>query len=96
MKTLILNRKSYGDQLFSDGVQRLDFTTGFPVANYDFGGFLMRNFPPQDLTAVQSALSKTILFKAATTNFLGVPIKSFSGLTCYIPSANDTQLTYYK
>jgi len=96
MKTLMINKKTYGDKLVSEGVQRLDFTLGFPVANYDFGGFLDKNFQPADLSDVYKELNKAILFKAATTNFLGISIKSFSGLTCYIPAVNDANLNYYK
>jgi hypothetical protein len=96
MKTLMINKKTYGDKLVSEGVQRLDFTLGFPVANYDFGGFLDKNFQPADLSDVYKKLNKAILYKAATTNFLGISIKSFSGLTCYIPSVNDANLNYYK
>lgn len=96
MKLLMRGKKAYNDKLFSDGVQRLDFTAGFPVANYDFGAFLTRNFAQQDLTGVEQRINQAILFKAATKNFLGVPIRDFSGLTCYIPAENDINLSYYK
>ncbi|WP_316831504.1 clostripain-related cysteine peptidase [Pedobacter aquatilis] len=95
MKSLMAKYKKYGDKLISDGVHRLDFTAGFPVANYDFGDFLDHNFNKPDLMAVNFQLSKTIIYKAATDKFLGQPITKFSGLTCYIPYANDSNLTYY-
>lgn len=96
MKSLMMNRKNYGDKLVSEDVQRLDFTLGFPVANYDFGEFLNKNFQPVDRTDVYKKLNKAILYKAATPNFLGINIKSFSGVTCYIPSINDSNINYYK
>lgn len=96
MKALILSQKKYGDQFISVGVQRLDYTANFPVPNYDFGDFLNHNFSATDLTAIDQQLGKVILYKAATPSFLGVPIRTFSGLTSYIPYQDDKNLTYYK
>lgn len=96
MKSLIRKTKVYGNQFISTNVQRLDFTTGFPVANYDFGDFLTHNWQPEESTGIALQLKKVILYQAATKNFLGKPIKAFSGLTCYIPFYNDTNLMYYK
>ncbi|MDN3586752.1 clostripain-related cysteine peptidase [Pedobacter aquatilis] len=96
MKSLMTKSKKYGDKFLSENIQRLDFTYNFPVATYDFGDFLQHNFNPTDLTSINAQLSKTILYKASTSNFIGVPIKKFSGLTNYIPFAGDVNLTYYK
>jgi hypothetical protein len=96
MNTLMLSHKKYGDQLISAGVQRLDYTANFPVPNYDFGDFLTHNFEATDLAGINQQLSKVILYKAATPDFLGVPISRFSGLTSYIPYQGDKNLTYYK
>jgi hypothetical protein len=96
MKTLMLSHKKYGDQLISTDVQRLDYTANFPVPNYDFGDFLTHNFNAMDLDGIHQQLAKLILYKAATPSFLGVPIRTFSGLTCYIPYQNDKNLAYYR
>ena len=96
MKSLLAKTKVYGDELSRTGIQRLDFTSGFPVANYDFGDFLAHNFNNTQLTELLTQLNQTILYKQATTSFLGVPIRTFSGLTCYIPYQGDANLTYYK
>ncbi|NCD72493.1 clostripain-related cysteine peptidase [Mucilaginibacter agri] len=96
MKSLIASHKKYGDSLISTGVQRLDYTANFPVPNYDFGDFLEHNFNTGDLTGINQQLNKTILYKAATPSFIGVPIAKFSGLTSYIPYQGDANLTYYK
>lgn len=95
-KSLIAKTKVYGSSFTSLNVQRLDFTIGFPVANYDFSDFLNRNFLSGDLTKVNDQLDKVIMYKAATANFLGKPIRTFSGITCYIPEAIDSNLSYYK
>jgi hypothetical protein len=96
MKSVMAASKVYGDQLLSSGVQRLDFTTNFPVATYDFGDFLDHNFAAAGLNAIHSQMDKLILYKASTSKFLGVPISKFSGLTCYIPFKGDANLSYYK
>jgi hypothetical protein len=95
MKLLMTKSKVYGDQFVTNGIQRMDFTQGFPVAAFDFGDFLNHNFSGPDLTAIHTQLNKTIIYKAATAKFLGMPITQFSGLTCYIPFANDPLLAYY-
>ncbi len=95
MKTLFSQKKP-GDQLVRNTVQRLDYTKGFPVPNYDFGDFLNQNFAAGSLAAINTQLGKTIVYKAATPNFIGVPISQFSGLTTYIPYTGDGNLAYYK
>lgn len=96
MKNLVQLQKVKGSPFIREQVQRLDFTVNFPVANYDFGDFLDKNFAPNELSAIKQQLQKTILYKQATAKFLGVPIYSFSGLSCYIPYKEDGQLGYYK
>lgn len=96
MKSLMAKNKKLGDKFISENIQRLDFTYNFPVATYDFGDFLEHNFTATDLNSMNTKLNKTILYKAATSNFLGYPIKKFSGLTCYIPYSGDVNLSYYK
>lgn len=96
MKAVMVANKVYGDQLLSSGVQRLDFTSNFPVATYDFGDFLDHNFASSALTSIHLQMDKLILYKASTKNFIGVPINKFSGLTCYIPYKGDANLNYYQ
>ena len=96
MNTLMHKQKKYGDQLISTGVQRLDYTANFPIPNYDFGDFLEHNFAAADLNSISLQLNKTIIYKASTANFIGVPIINFSGLTCAIPYASDANLGYYQ
>jgi hypothetical protein len=96
MKSVMSANKVYGNQLLSNGVQRLDFTANFPVATYDFGDFLDHNFPAAGLNALHAQMDRLILYKASTNKFLGVPITKFSGLTCYIPFKGDINLNYYR
>lgn len=96
MKSLLAKTKVYGDSFIRTDIQRLDFTNNFPVANYDFGDFLTHNFTNSQLSDLLTQLNKTIIYKHATDKFLGFPIRTFSGLTCYIPYQGDVNLSYYK
>lgn len=96
MKLLLAKTKTYGSEFNRDGIQRLDFTSNFPVASFDFGDFLVHNFDSSNLSDMFVQLNKTILYKQATAKFLGIPIRTFSGLTCYIPYQTDVNLSYYK
>jgi len=93
---LIQNYKKNGEYFISKDVQRMDFSDDFPVAAYDFGDFLRKNFDSSLLMDIQSQLDNTILYKSSTSHFLGKPIINFSGVTCYIPLEGDENLSYYK
>ncbi len=96
MKLLIQKNKSFGDTFIINNVQRMDFTSDFPVPMYDFLDFVNKNFINEDLAGLVSQLNKTILYKANTSHFLGSPIKAYSGLTCYAPAKEDINLSYYQ
>lgn len=96
MKALMQKNKKIGDVFFSFGVQRMDFSSNFPVPAYDFAGFLQANFQSDDFKTVLEQLNQTILYKANTPSFLGTPINTYSGVTCYIPAKDDINLAYYK
>lgn len=70
-------------------VQRLDFDPASPLAGFDFMDFFSKNFNNISLIELQKALSKAVIFKVNTPFFLGKPINSFSGLSCYIPSPEN-------
>ncbi|MVN91294.1 clostripain-related cysteine peptidase [Mucilaginibacter aquatilis] len=93
---LFKNYKKSGDRLISSGVQRLDYTAGFPVPNYDFTDFLDHNFSTNQLDEIKEQLNKAVLYKAATPKFLGTNIQKFSGLSCYIPFPGDVNFSYYQ
>ncbi|MGJ1285604.1 clostripain-related cysteine peptidase [Sphingobacterium spiritivorum] len=84
-------------RLSTDNIQRLDFTFNFPIPVYDFNDYFIVNFQQNDLTALSRAMNNFIVFKAYTPSFLGIRIKSFSGLSIYIPNGKfDPNLEYYK
>ncbi|MGJ7032531.1 clostripain-related cysteine peptidase [Niabella hirudinis] len=77
-------------------IQRLDFDPNSPTAGFDFMDFLNKNFDAAALTDIQAAMSKVVLYKVNTPNFLGKPIHAFSGLSCYIPiAANEWAHPFY-
>lgn len=96
MNLLVTQKKKYGEQFKTEDIQRMDFTQDFPVPTYDFENFLVRNFDPKDIFEVTKALNLCILYKANTQKFLGNPIISYSGLTCFIPSQNNVNMEYYR
>lgn len=77
-------------------VQRLDYTDDFPVPTFDFVHYLEANFPESSLVTIKDQLENIVLYKKATTHFLGNPVVYFSGLSCYIPDHNDVYLDYYR
>ncbi len=51
----------------------------------------------EDMTLLQNALDACISYKAATPQFLGIQINTYSGLSMYLPGAGDSGLdTFYK
>ncbi|MCL8001083.1 hypothetical protein M8994_23100, partial [Brucella sp. 21LCYQ03] len=47
------------------------------------------------LVSLKKSLSKVVVYKNNTPNFLGRPILANSGVTCYIPDSNDSYYNYY-
>ena len=76
-----------------DRVQRLDLDVSVTnsVPAFDLLDFCEKNYPKQDVDLIKRQVEKTVLFKVATPNFLGSPIHSFSGLSCYIPSDSESE-----
>lgn len=80
-----------------ENVQRLDFETRPATEGYDFLDFFQKNLPSASLQPLQQQLEETVLFKQHTDEFIGQPIETFSGLSCYIPHAGDDLINnYYK
>lgn len=80
-----------------DRVQRLDLDVSVTnsVPAFDLLDFCEKNYPKQDVDLIKRQVEKTVLFKVATPSFLGSPIHSFSGLSCYIPSDSETEFGKY-
>lgn len=66
-------------------VQELTFEAN-PRANaYDFLDFIQNYYKPQEYNIIKSQLEKVVLFKANTKCFFNVPMKTFCGLSIYLP-----------
>ena len=64
---------------------------------YDINDFISQLAPADEAATFAKALEKAVIYKAATPYFIDIPIKSFSGLSTYIPYFNETELdNYYK
>jgi len=91
-----LKLKANNDRVYiTEGVQRLDFTTGFPVKLYDFSDFIAKNFKQEDSEAINKLLDDAILYKSNTKEFLGNKIHKFSGITISCPVPEDPLYKYY-
>jgi len=77
-------------------VQRLDVYSEQYV--FDFLDFMEKAFPEADTNPLKEQLSKTVLYKAHTPEFIGVyAIATYCGLSCYIPHPERDDLnTYYQ
>lgn len=76
-------------------IQQLDFQKPAGVAAYDFISFLKNNYKGNEYTTLQRYIEQAVMYKGATDNFLGIPVKEFCGLSVYLPEVNDTHRRYY-
>ncbi|WP_437920396.1 clostripain-related cysteine peptidase [Sphingobacterium sp. LRF_L2] len=78
-----------------EALQRLDFDPSSLSAGFDFLDFIQQQYGEQ--IALKESFNKLVVYTAHTDNFLGTPIRTFSGLSCYVPtSANSWVHDYYK
>lgn len=88
-KSLLYNHRFGYSDFRRTEIQRLDFDPRSLTAGFDFMDFLNKNFDTVYLTNIRSAFEKAVLYKVHTPAFLGKPINTFSGLSCYIPTAGN-------
>jgi len=72
-------------------IQRMDFDrSGNPLIAFDFMDFMNQNYSQAaSYPALEATLARTVLFKANTPMFNGIPIDKNSGLSCYIPHPDN-------
>ena len=85
----------HNSPLSMEDVQRLDFTSYFPIQLYDFGDFIGKNFSTSENNIISTLLDEAILYKCHTDTFLGNRIDFFSGLTLSYPQQNSPYYDYY-
>lgn len=76
-------------------IQKLDFEANSGIPAYDFLSFLQQNFKSEQYEGIKTQLNKAVIFKGHTKNFFNVPIKTFCGLSIYLPNQNDHYKNYY-
>ncbi len=91
----IMETQSFDESAFNrTDVQRLDSYQEQYV--FDFVDFIYKNYPEADKSELTGQLDKTILYKAHTARFMDqYEIKTFCGLSCYIPLKNRSDLNAY-
>lgn len=78
-------------------LQRLNFDVNTQNPNaYDFLDFISQNYSQEHYISIKQQLEKVILYKDHTSTFLGSPIKTFSGVSIYLPIADDPAKEYYR
>lgn len=85
------------DQSIIDQVQYYDGTfkrdeKGYPRLFFDFRDYISKIATPQQLSQMDDLLSKTVIFKVHTREFLNIIIDKHSGLSVYIPQASVPKL----
>lgn len=76
-------------------IQKLYFQPGAGVAAFDFLSFLRTNYDANAYRSLESSIDKAVVFRGATENFFGIPIKDFCGLSVYLPESDDPYEYYY-
>lgn len=56
---------------------------------------LRHNYSEETYRSIADQLNKVVLFKDNTDSFLGGAIKTFCGLSVYLPQENDSFKNYY-
>ena len=84
-------------QVSRNNVQRLDLDPNvvFTVPAFDLLDFCEKNYSKEHVSMMKRQIDRTVLFKVATTHFLGTAINSFSGLSCYIPAQSENEFAKY-
>lgn len=96
---LIIERKTNFE--INRNVQDFNFVKGIPIEFFDYQDLFNKNFSQEESDSIVEALSRCVLFRAATVNFLNNKIKEFSGLSISVPEAPQYQefyktLSWYK
>ena len=64
---------------------------------FDLTDYFSRFTTEDQMASFTTQMDKTVIFKAATAEFIGLKIEKFSGLSCYIPDSRYVNLNaYYK
>ena len=91
-KETLLQHQNQWKSFTRMGVQRLDLDSSSPIPAFDFLDMFEKQEHPADLTRLKDAIDRVVLYKAHTNNFLGQPIRAFSGLSTYIPVPTESYL----
>lgn len=82
-------------QVNRSNLQRLDFDPASLSVGYDYLDFMKQQYGTVD--RLSQAFDRLVVYKAHTPNFLGKPIRTFSGLSCYVPTVENNWVhDYYK
>lgn len=80
----------YEGHVATESIQYYDRTT--PHVFYDIDDYMRHISTGEEYTAFAGALAEVIPYKAASSTFLSIPIRHYSGLSCYIVGSSGDML----
>lgn len=75
-----------------NAVQRMDLDQSSPVVAFDFIDLFEQQLSDEEIQPLYAAVDRVVVYKAHTDTFLGQPIRAFSGLSTYVPVAEEGHL----
>lgn len=91
----LLRTKIPGNGFHREYLQKLNFDLASELEAYDFLDFFDKNYSKEQSTSLKNQLEKAIVYKDHTATFLGNPIRTFSGLSVYLPVPKDPREEFY-
>jgi len=92
----LLNFRTAQPPFNKSKIQKLDFERGSGLLAYDFLSFLKHNYEHWEYAQLENSVQEAVLFHGSTETFFGMPLTDFSGLSIYLPEANDDYKSYYE
>lgn len=94
-RNIVQNHQEDISRLDANDIQYYDRTT--PHIFYDLGHFMESVANDTEFAELSESLGETVLYKAASPTFIGIPILQYSGLSCYISGSSHDEETekYY-
>lgn len=86
-----LNQTQIDQLQYYDGTFNRD-SKGIPHVFFDFADYIGKVATPHQLSQIEELLSKIVIFKLHTRDFLNITIERHSGLSVYIPQASLPRL----
>jgi len=98
-KSILNNQQAKFSDFNRGHVQRMDFDRiSNPLIAFDFADFMRQNYMDESVLDLNHSIDAAIIYKGNTAYFNGYQIRTYSGLTCYIPVLDNEEVVhdYYR